>query len=59
MIYSTDVTPRLRTRMKIRWDEDWLYVGAWLQETQIWANITETCHCINEDQDRCAGARAN
>ena len=38
--------------MKIRWDDDWLYVGAWLQETQIWANITETCHCINEDQDQ-------
>ena len=23
-----------------------------LQETQIWANISETCHCINEDQDQ-------
>ena len=52
LIDSTDVTPRLRTRMKIRWDDDWLYVGAFLQETQIWANISETCHCINEDQDQ-------
>ena len=49
---STDVEPRLKTRMKIRWDEDWLYVAAEVEETQIWANITETCHCINEDQDQ-------
>ena len=49
---STAVVPRLRTRMKMRWDEDWLYVAAELEETEIWANITETCHCINEEQDQ-------
>ena len=49
---STTEKPRLKTRMKMRWDEDWLYVAAQLEETQIWANITETCHCINEDQDQ-------
>lgn len=49
---STDVVPRLRTRVKMRWDEDWLYVGAELEETQIWANISETCHCIDESQDQ-------
>ena len=49
---STTVVPRLRTRMKMRWDDDWLYVGAELEETEIWANITDTCHCINDDQDQ-------
>ena len=49
---STTEVPRLKTRMKMRWDEDWLYVAAELEETQIWANITETCHCINDDQDQ-------
>ena len=44
--------PRFETKMKMRWDDDWLYVGAELEETQIWANITETCHCINDDQDQ-------
>ena len=52
IISSTDVVPRLRTRMKIRWDDDWLYVGAEMEETDIWANITDTCHCINDDQDQ-------
>ena len=49
---STDVVPRLRTRVKMRWDSDWLYVGAEMEETQIWANITETCHCIDDSQDQ-------
>lgn len=48
---STDVTPRFSTRMKIRFDEEFLYVGAHLDEPQIWANITHACHCISpEDQ---------
>ena len=49
---STTEVPRLRTRMKMRWDDDWLYVAAELEETEIWANITETCHCINDQQDQ-------
>jgi len=49
---STDVIPRFRTRMKLRWDDDWLYIAAELEEPEIWANISETCHCINDDQDQ-------
>jgi len=29
-----------------------LYVGAEMEEKDIWANITDTCHCINDDQDQ-------
>ena len=40
---STTTKPRLRTNMKMRYDDRWLYVGALLEETQIWANILSTC----------------
>lgn len=29
----------------MRWDDQFLYVGVVMEEPQIWANITETCHC--------------
>ena len=45
-------TPRLKTRSKVRWNEDWLYVGAELEEPQIWANISHTCHCIDDLNDQ-------
>jgi hypothetical protein len=44
--------PRFYTRAKMRWDDDYLYVGAYLEEDNIWGNITETCHCINETQNQ-------
>ena len=28
------------------------YVAAELQETQLWANITQTCHCIDPARDQ-------
>lgn len=49
---STTTTPKLQTRTKIRWTDTHLYVGYYLQETQVWANITSTCHCVNASQDQ-------
>ena len=33
--------PRFRTHAKMRWDDKYLYVGAFLQETDVWANQTK------------------
>jgi hypothetical protein len=49
---STDTPPRLSTHAKIRWDDEFLYVGALLEEPQAFANITTTCHCVNASQDQ-------
>lgn len=42
---ETQTTPRLATRAKMRYDDEFLYVGAWLEEPQAFANISSTCHC--------------
>lgn len=34
-------TPRLRTRAKLLWDDNFLYVGAVLAEPHVWATLTE------------------
>ena len=49
---STATLPRLSTHAKIRYDETFLYVGALLEEPQAFANITSTCHCLNNSQDQ-------
>jgi hypothetical protein len=33
--------PRFKTQVKMRWDDAYLYVGAYLEETDVWANVTE------------------
>lgn len=33
--------PRFRTHAKMRWDDKYLYVGAFLQEKDVWANQTK------------------
>ncbi len=33
--------PRLKTRAKMLWDEQYLYIAAELEETQLWATLTE------------------
>ena len=33
--------PRLGTRVKVRWDDSRLYVGAYIEETDLWGVITE------------------
>eukprot|EP00092_Neocalanus_flemingeri_P041565 GFUD01045267.1.p1 GENE.GFUD01045267.1~~GFUD01045267.1.p1 ORF type:complete len:399 (+),score=134.63 GFUD01045267.1:53-1249(+) len=49
---SSEETPRLKTRAKVRWDNEWLYIGAELEEKQIWANISHTCHCLDDENDQ-------
>ncbi len=43
--------PRFRTRAKILWDDECLYVGAWLEEPHVWATLTEHDSVIFQDPD--------
>ena len=43
--------PRLRTRVKMLWDQKNLYVGAELEEPQIWATLTDRDSVIFHDND--------
>ncbi len=43
--------PKLRTRMKILWDEHYLYIGAELEEPHLWATFTEKNSVIFHDDD--------
>lgn len=49
---STIFLPSFTTQSKIRFDDEWLYVGIYVQDTAVWANITYTCHCINPNEDQ-------
>lgn len=48
---ATGPVPRKATRAKVVWDHDFLYVGAWLQEDEIWANQTQHDSVIFHDND--------
>ncbi len=43
--------PALSTRFKMLWDNDFLYVGAELEEPDLWATITERDSVIFEEND--------
>ena len=43
--------PRFRTRMKMGWDDEFLYVGAELEERHVWGTITEKNAVMFEDND--------
>jgi len=43
--------PWFSTRVKMRWDEKFLYIGAFLEETDVWANQTEHDSVIFYDND--------
>lgn len=43
--------PRFRTRAKMLWDETYLYIGAELEEPEIWATLTEHDSVIFQDND--------
>ncbi|GHU35584.1 hypothetical protein FACS1894105_04560 [Clostridia bacterium] len=43
--------PYHRTRMKMQWDDKYLYIGAMLEENQIWATVTERDATIYVDPD--------
>ncbi|MFB6455829.1 carbohydrate-binding family 9-like protein [Chitinophaga sp. Hz27] len=44
-------TPRYRTRIKMLWDKNYLYIGAWLQEPHIWATLLQRDAVIYHDND--------
>ncbi|HVO35519.1 MAG TPA: sugar-binding protein, partial [Gemmatimonadales bacterium] len=43
--------PRFRTRMKMLWDDGYLYVAAELEEPQVWATLTQHDAVIFHDND--------
>ena len=43
--------PRFRTRVKMGWDERFLYVGAELEEPHVWGTIREKNAVMFEDND--------
>lgn len=51
-IRGTDYpTPRHDTRAKMLWDEDYLYIYAYLNEPNVWANLTKRDTIIYYDPD--------
>ncbi|MBM3493906.1 MAG: hypothetical protein FJX72_06235 [Armatimonadetes bacterium] len=43
--------PRFRTRAKLLWDDDCLYIGSELEEPHVWATLTEHDSVIFQDPD--------
>ena len=43
--------PRQRTRMKMMWDDQYLYIGAQLFEEHVWATLTKHDSIIFQDND--------
>lgn len=43
--------PRFRSRFKMVWDDEYLYVGAELEEPDVWATLTEHDSVIFHDND--------
>ncbi len=43
--------PRFKTRMKLLWDDQYLYVGAELEEPDVWATLLEHDSVIYHDND--------
>ena len=44
-------TPRYHTRAKMLWDDDYLYVGALLEDPHVWGSLTEKNSIIFNDND--------
>ena len=51
ILYSCTVLIRFETKMKMLWDDEALYVGAWLEEPQVVATLTEKNSVIFHDND--------
>ncbi|XP_001640679.3 uncharacterized protein LOC5520862 [Nematostella vectensis] len=43
--------PRFITKVKMRWDSLYLYIGAYLQEPDVWANQTKHDSVVFQDND--------
>jgi len=48
---ATITTPKFQTRAKIRWDDQFVYVAAALEEPEAWATLTEHNDVIYNDND--------
>ncbi len=48
---SARPAPRFETRMKMLWDDRYLYVGARLQEPDVWGTLTQRDAVIFHDND--------
>jgi hypothetical protein len=48
---SAKPKPPLRTRAKLLWDENYLYIAAELEEPHVWATLTERDAVIFHDND--------
>ena len=43
--------PKYNTKAKMLWDDDYLYIGAYLEDPHVWANLTERDAVIFYDND--------
>ncbi len=48
---ANDVRPRFRTRAKMLWDDEALYIGAELEEPHVWGTLTKRDSVIFHDND--------
>ena len=48
---SAKPIPRFRTRMKMSWDDEYLYIGARMVEPHVWGTLTEHDSVIFHDND--------
>ena len=44
-------TPRFRTRVRMLWDDTYLYIGALLEEPHVWGTLTQHDSVIFHDND--------
>jgi hypothetical protein len=44
-------TPKYHTRVKMLWDDQYLYVGAELEEPQVWSNVAHHDEVVFQDND--------
>jgi len=48
---SLKPAPRFETRAKMLWDHEYFYIGAWLEEPDIWATLSKRDSVIYYDND--------
>jgi hypothetical protein len=49
---DTQPAPRYRTRAKMLWDDDYLYIGVEMEEPHVWATLTKhDSYIFTEDND--------
>lgn len=48
---SINPTPRLQTRCRMLWDDEYLYIAAKLEETDLWATLKKHDDIIYKDND--------